>query len=64
MRNPHADYGRCSGCREIKHVAADGTVDDHNRYDSEGTSVAIVRCPGSGRPALDADEHGDTALRA
>jgi hypothetical protein len=50
-------YGRCSGCHEIKHVAADGAVYAHNRYDGEGTSVMAVRCPGTGRPALAAPEH-------
>jgi hypothetical protein len=50
-----AGYGRCSGCNEIKHVAADGTVNAHNRYDSAGTSLTAFRCPGSGRPQLDAD---------
>jgi hypothetical protein len=57
---PHVDtsgvsYGRCSGCEEIKHVRADGTVADHNGYDTQGTSVAVIRCPGSGRPPLDVE---------
>jgi hypothetical protein len=56
MRTSRAGYGRCSGCNEIKHVAADGTVNEHNRYDSEGTSLTTVRCPGSRRPRLDPDE--------
>jgi hypothetical protein len=48
-------YGRCSGCHELKHVAG-GTVTNHNGYDTDGTSVAVVRCPGSGRPPVDVDE--------
>ena len=42
-------------CNEIKHVADDGTVTAHNRYESPGTSLTAFRCPGSGRPQLDAD---------
>jgi hypothetical protein len=49
-------YGRCSGCKEIKHLRADGTIADHNGCDTEGTSVAVIRCPGSGRPHLDVEE--------
>jgi hypothetical protein len=56
MGTPGADYGRCSDCNEIKHVTADGIVAEHNQYDSEGTAVAVVRCPGSGREPLDAEE--------
>ena len=54
MDTPGAGYGRCSACNEIKYVMADGTVAAHNQYHSEGTSVAVVRCPGSGREPLDA----------
>ena len=49
-------YGRCSGCNELKHVIAGGTVAEHNGYDAAGTSVAVVRCPGSGHPPMDAQE--------
>ena len=56
MDTPGAGYGRCSDCNEIKHVMADGTVAAHNQYHSEGTSVAVVRCAGSGREPLDAKE--------
>jgi len=49
-------YGRCSGCNELKHVKAGGTMAEHNGYDTDGTSVAVVRCPGSGRPPVDAEE--------
>jgi hypothetical protein len=52
-----AIYGRCSGCNEIKLLTADGTVAGHNRYDTAGTSVAVLRCPGSGSPPVDAEEH-------
>jgi hypothetical protein len=51
----NAGYGRCSSCDEIKRIAADGTVHEHNRYDGQGTSVAVIRCPGSGRPPLNPD---------
>jgi hypothetical protein len=51
-----AFYGRCSGCDEIKHVTADGTVHEHNDYEGDGTSLVVVRCPGSGRPPRDTDE--------
>jgi hypothetical protein len=53
---PNVDYGRCSGCNELKHVIAGGTAAEHNGYDADGTSVAVVRCPGSGRPPVDAGE--------
>jgi hypothetical protein len=55
MDTPDVDYGRCSGCHELKHVIAGGVV-DHNGYDTDGTSVAVVRCPGSGRPPVDVEE--------
>jgi hypothetical protein len=58
-----ATYGRCGGCHEIKHVADDGIVREHNRYDGDGTSAAAVRCPGSGRPPLDADPEEIKAAR-
>lgn len=41
-------YGRCDGCGQLKHVAPDGVLYDHNRYRVHGTSVAVVRCTGSG----------------
>jgi hypothetical protein len=63
MGTPDGGYRRCSGCNEIKRVAADGIVDEHNRYDGAGTSVAILRCPGSGRPPLDADREEIGAAR-
>jgi hypothetical protein len=56
MNTPGAGYGWCSGCDELKHVMDDGTVAAHNQYRSEGTSVAVVRCTGSGREPLDAKE--------
>lgn len=56
MDTLYVGYGRCSDCKELKHVMADGTVAKHNAYNAEGMSVAVVRCPGSGRPALDAEE--------
>jgi hypothetical protein len=56
MDTPDVSYGRCSHCNELKHVMADGTVAEHNDYNAEGMSVAAVRCPGSGRPAVDAEE--------
>jgi hypothetical protein len=56
MDTPDVDYGRCSGCNELKHVIAGGTVAEHNGYITDGTSVAVVRCPGSGRPPADAEE--------
>ena len=56
MDTPDVDYGRCSGCHELKHVMAGATVAEHNGYDADGTSVAVVRCTGSGRPPLDAEE--------
>ena len=49
-------YGRCSGCHELKHVMAGATVAQHNGYDADGTLVTVVRCPGSGRPPLDAEQ--------
>jgi hypothetical protein len=55
METLDVDYGRCSGCHELKHVAG-GIVAEHNGYDTDGTSVAVVRCPGSGRPPVDAGE--------
>ena len=55
MDTPDIDYGRCSVCHELKHVITGGIV-DHNGYDTDGTSVAVVRCPGSGRPPVDAEE--------
>jgi hypothetical protein len=56
MNTSEVGYGRCSGCNQVKHVMADGTVALHNGYDTEGMSVAVVRCPGSGRPPVDAGE--------
>jgi hypothetical protein len=56
METPGVDYGRCSDCKELKHVTADGTVADHNGYDIDGTSVVVIRCPGSGRPPVGAEE--------
>ena len=56
METSGVDYGRCSGCNELKHVIAGGIVAEHNGYDTDGTSVAVVRCPGSGRPPVDAEE--------
>ena len=56
MDTPDVEYGRCSGCNELKHVIAGRTVAEHNGYDTEGASVAVVRCPGSGRPPMDAQE--------
>jgi hypothetical protein len=61
MNTIGAIYGRCSGCSELKHVTADATVADHNGYDTEGTSVAVVRCPGSGRPPVDAQDEVNPA---
>jgi hypothetical protein len=55
METLDVDYGRCSGCHELKHVAG-GIVAEHNGYDTDGTSVTVVRCPGSGRPPVDAEE--------
>ena len=55
METFDVSYGRCSGCHEIKHVRADGNVAAHNGYDTEGTSVAVIRCPGSNRAPV-ADE--------
>ena len=55
METSDVGYGRCSGCREIKHVMADGTVAPHNGYDTDGTAVAVIRCPGSDRAHV-ADE--------
>jgi len=52
METSDVGYGRCSGCREIKHVRADGTVAAHNGYDTDGTAVAVIRCPGSDRAPL------------
>jgi hypothetical protein len=56
MDSPDVDYGRCSGCKELKHVMAGGTVAEHNGYVTHRTSIAVVRCPGSGRPPVDAEE--------
>jgi hypothetical protein len=56
MDTPDVDYGRCSACHELKHVIAGGIVAEHNGYDTDGTSVTVVRCPGSGRPPVDAEE--------
>jgi hypothetical protein len=42
-------YGRCSDCAEIKHLTAEGVMLAHNHYRAEGTSLAVTRCPGSGR---------------
>lgn len=62
MRTENAEYGRCPGCRKIKHLVADGAVAAHNRYDHRGTSVTVVRCPGSGRPVFtDGVEQADAA---
>ena len=55
METSYVGYGRCSGCQEIKHVRADGTVAAHNGYDTDGTAVAVIRCPGSNRAPV-ADE--------
>jgi hypothetical protein len=63
MGSSRNGYGRCSGCHEIKHVAADGTVDAHNRYDAEGITAAVVRCPGSHRPPVDEAAEIDTVRR-
>lgn len=49
METSYVGYGRCSGCQEIKHVRADGTVAPHNGYDTDGTAVSVIRCPGSDR---------------
>ena len=40
MDTPDVDYGRCSGCHELKHVIA-GEVVDHSGY---------------GRPPVDVEE--------
>ena len=55
METSDVVYGRCSACQEIKYVRADGTVADHNGYDVHGSSVAVIRCPGS-KQAPVADE--------
>jgi hypothetical protein len=47
-------YARCADCDEIKGLAADGMLHDHNRFRADGTSVAVARCPGSGRRPRDA----------
>ncbi len=46
-------YGRCAGCAEIKQVTPDGVVQVHNGYRADGTTVAVLRCPGSGEPPVD-----------
>jgi hypothetical protein len=56
MNTSTVGYGRCSGCKELKHVMVDGAVAEHNDYDTEGTSVSVVRCAGSGRPPVDAEK--------
>ena len=33
-------YGRCSGCKEIKHLRADGTIAEHN---FEGAFILKIR---------------------
>ena len=61
MDTSDVGYGRCGGCNELKHVTAGGTVAEHNGYDTDGTSVAVVRCPGSGRPPLDTEQEARPA---
>ena len=56
MDTPVVSYGHCSACHELKHVVAGGLVAGHNGYDTDGTSVTVVRCPGSGRPPVDAEK--------
>jgi hypothetical protein len=46
-------YGRCGSCDEIKHVAPDGLLHDHNSYDTSGTAPVAIRCPGSGTRPVD-----------
>lgn len=43
----HPHYGTCPGCRQLKHVTADGLVREHNRYRATGTVVSSLRCSGS-----------------
>ena len=50
---PPAQYGRCGSCEEIKHVAPDGVLHGHNRYQMRGTALVTVRCPGSGTHPVD-----------
>ncbi len=46
-------YGRCAGCAEIKQVTPDGVVQVHNSYRADGTSVVVLRGPGSDAPPVD-----------
>jgi hypothetical protein len=52
----HPYYGTCSGCRQLKHVTAEGLVRDHNRYRATGTVVTPLRCSGSGNRYLECAE--------
>jgi hypothetical protein len=52
----HPHYGTCSGCRQLKHVTADGRVREHNQYRATGTVVVPLRCRGSGAPYLECAE--------
>jgi hypothetical protein len=49
-RAAHPQYGTCSYCHRLKHVAPDGLVRLHNRYEAHGTVVTTLRCAGSGAP--------------
>jgi len=51
-------YGRCADCKEIKQLNVDGLLQEHNRYQANGTSVAVARCPGSGRRPQDTTSEG------
>jgi hypothetical protein len=49
----HPQYGTCGGCQQLKHVAADGLLRDHNRFEATGSVVSPLRCSGSGTPYLE-----------
>jgi hypothetical protein len=51
--NPHARYGRCGDCGELKHVTPEGVVHEHNSFRTRGTELVATRCPGSGDRPVD-----------
>jgi hypothetical protein len=54
-----SQYGTCGECGQLKHVTADGLLYGHNAYVVDGTSVATVRCAGSGTSCAGVDTATD-----
>lgn len=60
----HPHYGTCGGCRQLKHVDADGLLRVHNRFQATGTVVSPSRCSGSGTPYVPTEDPSGSHRRA